>query len=241
MQAIQGENNMNMNQLGHNIIMESIKMINECNNHEGQGLKNISKFMVLLSEKVPKTVYNNMSSLISLFDHEAYVIRNMLIEIIGNLIIELLCNLDDVNDTEMRTNYLKTKEKFTDILFDRIYDKNSFCRGKVLQAFEKLSENNTISVANYLKLLKEASGRLKDEKSNVRKRAISLIAKVIIIYSTIFKSERFINYEELDALMKESNSKVESNIKKLEEVLEKLREISNNYSEDVEPSGNFFK
>jgi len=227
-----------MNQLAHSIITEIIKIINTCNNHESQGLKNISKFLILLSEKIPKTVYNNMSSLISLFDHEAYIIRNTLIEIIGNLIVELLCNADDINDVEVRNNYMKTKEKFTDILFDRIYDKNSFCRSKVLQTFEKLGENNTISVVNYLKLLKEASGRLKDEKSIVRKRAISLISRIIIIYSTIFKNDRFLNYEELGSLITDSNLKIEELTKILEEKTEKIREIAKNYNEDVETSGN---
>jgi len=178
-----------------------------------------------------------MSSLISLFDHEAYIVRNTLMEIIGNLIVELLCNLDEVNDVEVRNNYLKTKEKFTDILFDRIYDKNSFCRSKVLQIFEKLGENNTISVVNYLKLLKEASGRLRDEKSGVRKRAISLISRIIIIYSTIFKNDRFLNYDELESLIHDASAKINKSTKQLEDYNEKLKDIARKYEDEVEPSG----
>ena len=87
--------------------------------------------------------------------------------------------MDDISDVDTRNNYLKTKEKFIDILFDRIYDKNGFCRSKVLAIFEKLAENNTISVPTYMRLLTETSGRLRDEKSHVRKRAISLIGKII--------------------------------------------------------------
>ena len=237
-QAIQGDSN--MNNLAHSIITEIIKIVNACSNHEAQGLKNISKFLILLSEKVPKTVYNNMSSLISLFDHEAYVIRNTLIDIIGNLIVELLCNTDEVSDVDVRNNYMKTKEKFTDILFDRIYDKNSFCRSKVLQVFEKLGENNTISVVNYLKLLKEASGRLKDEKSNVRKRAISLISRIIIIYSTIFKNDRFLNYEELNSLITDCNQKIQELEKLLDAKAEKIREIAKAFDPDVESTGMLF-
>lgn len=225
----------NMNKLAVDIIHEMSKTIFEDENFDSQGLKNVGKFMVILSEKSPKTIYNNISSLIRLFDCEAYVIRNTLVEMIANVIILILCNLDDINEVDTRNNYLKTKEKFIDILFDRIYDKSGFCRSKVLHIFEKLCENNTISVGNYLRLLKEAAGRLKDDKAHVRKRAISLISKIIVIYAAIFKNERFLTYEELNNLMEQSNISVEEYSTKIKTIEGKLIEISKKYDNDDDP------
>ena len=236
--AINGDSN--MNKLAIDIIHEMSKTIFEDDNFDSQGLKNVGKFMVILSEKSPKTIYNNISSLLRLFDSESYVIRNTLVEVISNVIINILCNLDDIQDVDTRNNYLKTKEKFLEILFDRIYDKSGFCRSKVLHIFEKLCEHNTVSVNNYNRLLKEASGRLKDEKAQVRKRAISLISKIIYIYSKIFNCDKFLNNEEIKQLIEESNSSIEEASKKIKKLDQKLLEISKNYEEkdDDENSNN---
>lgn len=225
--AINGDSN--MNKLAVDIIHEISKTIFEDENFDSQGLRNVGKFMVILSEKSPKTIYNNISSLIELFNCEAYVIRNTMVEMIANVIIQVLCNLDEITEVETRNNYNKTKEKFIDILFDRIYDKSGFCRSKVLQIFEKLCENNTISVNNYLRLLKEASGRLKDDKANVRRRAISLISKVIMIYAAIFKNDRFLTYEELESLMKNSENTIKDLNEKVSRIEKQLIEISKRY------------
>ena len=123
--------------------------------------------------------------------------------------------IDLLQKREPFPDYLKTKEKFIEILFDRIYDKSGFCRSKVLHIFEKLCDNNTISVNNYNRLLKEASGRLKDEKAHVRKRAISLISKIIFIYSKIFNCDKFLNNDEIKQLIEESNNSIEEASKKL--------------------------
>ncbi len=225
--AINGDSN--MNKLAVDIIHEMSKTIFEDDNFDSQGLKNVGKFLVILSEKSPKTIYNNISSLLRLFDSESYVIRNTLVEVICNVIINILCNLDDIAEVDTRNNYLKTKEKFIDILFDRIYDKSGFCRSKVLHIFERLCDNNTISVSNYNRLLKEASGRLKDEKAHVRKRAISLVSKIIVVYAAIFKNDRFLTHEEITSVIDSSNLKIEENSKKIQKVDEKLIALSRNY------------
>ncbi len=232
--AINGDSN--MNKLAVDIIHEMSKTIFEDDNFDSQGLKNVGKFLVILSEKSPKTIYNNISSLLRLFDSESYVIRNTLVEVICNVVINILCNLDDIPEVDTRNNYLKTKEKFIDILFDRIYDKSGFCRSKVLHIFERLCDNNTISVSNYNRLLKEASGRLKDEKAHVRKRAISLVSKIIVVYAAIFKNDRFLTHEEITSVIDSSNLKIDENNKKIKTVDEKLIALSKNYKFEGEDS-----
>ena len=228
--AINGDSN--MNKLAVDIIHEMSKTIFEDDNFDSQGLKNVGKFLIILSEKSPKTIYNNISSLLRLFDSESYVIRNTLVEVISNVIINILCNLDDIAEVDTRNNYLKTKEKFIDILFDRIYDKSGFSRSKVLHIFERLCDNNTISVSNYNRLLKEASGRLKDEKAHVRKRAISLVSKIIVVYAAIFKNDRFLTHEEITSVMESSNAKIEDNVKKVKDTEGKLIALSKDYHDE---------
>jgi condensin complex subunit 1 len=222
--AINGDSN--MNKLGVDILHEVSKIIFEDENMDSQGLKNVSKFLIILSEKSPKTMYNNISTLIKLFSSESYTIRNTLVEVLANVIIHVLCNLDDINEVDTRNNYLKTKEKFIDILFDRIYDKSGYCRSKVLYIFEKLCESNTISVHNYLRLLKEACGRLKDEKAQVRKRALALINKIICIYSKIFRTERFLTHEEVNSLINQSEHNVKDFTERIEHIEGELLQLS---------------
>ena len=206
---IKKNNENNLNKMAMDIINEISKTVFEDKNLDSQGIKNVGKFLIILSEKCSKTIYNNITILLQLFDSESYVIRNALVEVISNIIINLLCNLDEIKEVEVRNNYLKAKENFLEILFKRIYDKNGFCRSKVLATFERLCENNTINIPTYFKLLKNASGRLYDEKSIVRKRAISLIGKIITMYSIIFKCDKFLNKNEIQDLINESRKKID--------------------------------
>ena len=118
-----------------------------------------------------------------------------------------------------RVNQIYRRNEVLKATRGTIYDKNGFCRSKVLAIFEKLAENNTISVPTYMRLLTETSGRLRDEKSHVRKRAISLIGKIISMYAIIFKCDRFLNYEELQEVIAQSEKKIndmEAQIKEIE-------------------------
>ena len=211
--CINGESN--LNKMAVDIIHEVSKTVFEDKNMDSQGLRNVGNFLVLLSKKSSKTLYNNITSLLQLFDSESYVIRNSLVDVITNVIINLLCKLDDINEVDVRNNYLKAKENFIDILFRRIYDKSSYCRAKILQDFEILCDNNTISVQSYLQLLNETSGRLHDEKSIVRKRAISLIKKIITMYSVMFKCDKFLNREEIKELIENCRKKIEEKENKI--------------------------
>jgi condensin complex subunit 1 len=154
-----------------------------------------------------------------------------LIEIIANIIIILLSRVDDIPDTEIRSNYIRSKEKFIEIIFDRIYDKNSFCRSKVLGTFERLCENNSITYHNYLKLLTETSKRLKDDKSQVRKRAISLINRIIRNYASIYKTESFLTLDEITNLIKMTNEHTDELSKKIEKIQSAQIEISKKYDD----------
>ena len=216
-QCLSGESN--LNRMAIDIIQEVSKTVFEDNSFESQGLRNVAKFLIFLSERSSKIIYNNITTLLQFFDCGSYIIRNAIVEMMGFVIINFLCKLDDVNDVEVRNNYNKAKINFIELLLKRIYDKSPYCRAKVLQTFEKLCEKNTIDIGTYLKLLIEATGRLKDEKSIVRKRAISLIDKIISMYIIIYKCDHFYNRDEIKVMIDVYRQKIaekEEKIKFLE-------------------------
>jgi len=222
-QCLTGESN--LNRMAIDIIQEVAKTVFEDSSIEGQGMKNVARFLTFLSERSSKIIYINITTLLQFFDCGSYIIRNAIVEMMGNVIINFLCRLDDINDVEVRNNYNKAKINFIDLLLKRIYDKSPYCRAKVLQTFEKLCEKNTIDIGTYLKLLIEATGRLRDEKSIVRKRAISLIGKIISMYIIIYKCDHFYNRNEIKVMIDVYRQKIaekEEKIKMLE------REEANN-------------
>ena len=216
-QCLSGESN--LNRMAIDIIQEVSKTVFEDNSMEGQGIRNVAKFLIFLSERASKIIYNNITTLLQFFDCPSYVIRNAIVEMMGHVIVNFLCKLDDINDIEVRNNYNKAKINFIDLLLKRIYDKSPFCRAKVLQTFERLCEKNTIDIGTYLKLLKEATGRLRDEKSIVRKRAISLVGRIIGMYIIIYKCDHFYNRNEIKVMIDVYRQKIaekEEKIKFLE-------------------------
>ena len=207
-----------MSKFGIDIIHQLNEEVQKKESYDNSSLKNIGKFFVVLSEKSPKIIYTNIYILFHLLDCDDYILRNSIIEVIGNIIVNFLCNLDHIDDVETRNNHLKNKEMFIEFLFKRVYDKSSFSRAKVLQTFEKLCNNNTISATNYIKLLNIAAGRLRDEKSIVRKKALCLIGKIILIYSVIFQTDKFLTIDEI-------NEEINKNEKLIEEHNNQLTKI----------------
>ena len=91
------------------IIQEVSKTVFEDNSMEGQGMRNVAKFLIFLSERSSKIIYNNITTLLQFFDCGSYIIRNAIVEMMGFVIINFLCKLDDINDVEVRNNYNKAK------------------------------------------------------------------------------------------------------------------------------------
>ena len=215
-QCLSGESN--LNRMAIDIIQEVSKTVFEDNSMERQGIRNVAKLLIFLSERSSKIIYNNITTLLQFFDCPSYVIRNAIVEMMGHVIVNFLCKLDDINDIEVRNNYTKAKINFIDLLLKRIYDKSPFCRAKVLQTFERLCEKNTIDIGTYLKLLKEATGRLRDEKSIVRKRAISLVGRIIGMYIIIYKCDHFYNRNEIKVMIDVYRQKIAEKEEKIKEL-----------------------
>ncbi|RUS21746.1 hypothetical protein BC937DRAFT_91534 [Endogone sp. FLAS-F59071] len=135
--------------------------------------KTFAAFLVKLSELLPKSVLKNMGLLIGLLDSESYAIRMAIIEILGNLIVELA-------NTEAQTPMQKDQiNKFFDILEERFLDNNAFVRSKVLQVYLKLLDLRAKFPKRRQTLCDFAIRHLNDKSSHVRKNAIKVLTRSI--------------------------------------------------------------
>ncbi|KAF0449771.1 Condensin complex subunit 1 [Gigaspora margarita] len=137
------------------------------------GPKSFSKFLVKLSELVPKVVAKQIGLLVKLLDNESYTIRIGLIEVLGNLIIDL------ASQEEQATNYISQINGFFDALDERFLDANSFCRSKVLQVYLKLVELKAKFPKRRQKLTDLVIRSLEDKSCHVRKNTIKLLTRLI--------------------------------------------------------------
>ncbi|CAG8843741.1 35709_t:CDS:2, partial [Racocetra persica] len=94
--------------------------------------KSFSRFLVKLSELVPRVVVKQIGLLVKLLDCECHTMRMGLIEVLGNLII------DFANQEDQALNYVSQINGFFDALEERFLDVNGFCRSKLLQVYLKL-------------------------------------------------------------------------------------------------------
>ncbi len=86
------------------IIREVTKQIfHNDSSHETVGIKNIGKFLRKLSKEAPKVVYQNISSLLGFFDCESYLLRQTIIKILANIIINVLTK--ETNDPHTQGVY----------------------------------------------------------------------------------------------------------------------------------------
>jgi len=172
-----------------NILEElTTAIFNSDSSHESTGIKNCSVFLSKLSLRIPKVMFSSLGKLLGLLDWEAYQLRIAFVNIITNFVIEVLTkNIQDVEDTEMRNNYQKTKDKLLRILLRRIYDKTSFVRKEVLNCFKIMIVKNVIDTYFYEDLMSVALGRIKDVSINVRKAAMSLLEEIIKIKAIFYE------------------------------------------------------
>ncbi|KAF9345500.1 Condensin complex subunit [Mortierella sp. AD094] len=131
-----------------------------------------SKFLVKLSEVAPKVVLKQMGLLIEHLDGESYIMRQAIVEVIGNLI----AYLSDVEQTDQVKNQI---DGFFDILEERFMDNNSYVRTKLLQIAGQLCDLRVKFPKRRQRLTELVIGRLSDKSFWSRKQAIKTLVRMI--------------------------------------------------------------
>ncbi|KAI1319898.1 Condensin complex subunit [Mortierella claussenii] len=131
-----------------------------------------SKFLVKLSEIAPKVVLKQMGLLIEHLDGESYIMRQAIVEVIGNLI----AYLSEVEQTDQVKNQI---DGFFDILEERFMDNNSYVRTKLLQIAGQLCDLRVKFPKRRQRLTELVIGRLSDKSFWSRKQAIKTLVRMI--------------------------------------------------------------
>lgn len=121
---------------------------------DAKGCKSFSRFIVHLSEILPRIVLKQISLLQSQLDSEAYQIRNAIVEALGHIIRELVRSSalaegtdqqqqgEDGGEEPQREAGVQSKQIDTcfELMLDRFLDLNSHVRSKAVATTTKLLE-----------------------------------------------------------------------------------------------------
>ncbi|RIB15151.1 non-SMC mitotic condensation complex subunit 1 [Gigaspora rosea] len=131
------------NQYDHTRLTEEI-LIEISNKEFGSqdiiGPKSFSKFLVKLSELVPKVVAKQIGLLVKLLDNESYTMRIGLIEVLGNLII------DFASQEEQATNSISQINGFFDALDERFTEVGAESSTSLLSEDDNQSEDMDVDM-----------------------------------------------------------------------------------------------
>ncbi|KAH9608195.1 hypothetical protein KSS87_015780 [Heliosperma pusillum] len=137
------------------------------------GAENIGRFLVELSERLPKLVSTNIGILVPHFAGESYKIRNSLVAVLGKLVSKAF--KDEDVDVSSKSSRLRTKQAMLEILMERCRDVSAYTRSKVLQVWSELCEEHFVSIGLWNEMAAVAAGRLEDKATIVRKAALNLL------------------------------------------------------------------
>ncbi|KAL9100937.1 MAG: hypothetical protein Q9163_003752 [Psora crenata] len=176
----------------------------EFNNNDSRGPKSASAFFVKLSELAPRVMMKQMMLLIKQLDSEAYTLRCAIIEVCGNLII-------DLSKQEERNEHSNTQvNALFDLLEERFLDINPYCRCRTIQVYMKLFDLEQKFPKRRQAVAELATRSLEDKSSNVRRNAIKLLSKLVSTHPFSVMHGGQLSYKEWDdrlqAVEKELNA-----------------------------------
>lgn len=138
------------------------------------GAENVGRFLVELTDRIPKTISTSIGILIPHFGGESYKIRNALVGVLAKLVAKA-CK-DEVSS---KLGNLRTKQAMLEILLERCRDVSAYTRSRVLQVWAELCEERSISIGLWNEVASVAAGRLEDKSSIVRKSALTLLIMML--------------------------------------------------------------
>ncbi|XP_018499140.1 condensin-1 complex subunit CAP-D2 isoform X1 [Pyrus x bretschneideri] len=141
------------------------------------GAENVGRFLVELSDRLPKLVSTNIGLLVPHFGGESYKIRNALAGVLGKLVAKAFKDVE--GEVSSKCVRLRTKQAMLDILLERCRDVSAYTRSRVLQVWAELCEEHSVSIGLWNELAEVAAGRLEDKSAMVRKSALNLLIMML--------------------------------------------------------------
>lgn len=210
----------------------------EFNAKDISGPKNVSLFLVKLSEAVPQVMLKQIQLVTTLLNNSSFTLRNAVVEACGNIVFNYYRKKAMSNDSVIIEHEEEQCSNMIDLLENRLLDTNPYVRSKAVQGIIKLAtlkvnvkksdENNAQSlIANILPFQRRkvewtqiAVRSLQDRSYLVRRYCIKLIS--IILLNHPFAA---LHGSQL------SETTWENRLKETESALNKLTDAVNDYSE----------
>jgi condensin complex subunit 1 len=187
-QMITNENNTSSTFV-NDLFIEIGKFDNEEFAADNNGAKLLGIFIEEISDKVPKTILNFMSLLVSHLNIEFYPIRNAVLTAISRILVEI-------------KDEGEKKDQFFDILLERLKDSNAYTRSRCIQCWGHLCENKSIPLSLLSQIVTGVVDRLQDKSALVRKSAIQFLITLLQYnpYGDVLEKAHFV--EQLESIKK---------------------------------------
>lgn len=132
--------------------------------------KNFSNFLTEFSSIAPKLMIPHLSKLgEDLLDCESHVLRNCVLQIMGDAVV------GELTSEELDEDMKEARNEFLESLLAHVNDVSAHVRSKVLHIWHHLKEQHAIPLSFLINVLREAVCRLEDKSSLVRRSAVQLI------------------------------------------------------------------
>lgn len=145
--------------------------------------KGFASYVTSMAERFPKQVLQYVPQLMAHLSGESANMRSGIIEALGYVIHKAFAMAADsgaAEEIERIRSSFRLRDELLDVLLQRIRDKTSFTRGRVLQTWAYLAENKAITKSFWQQVTTEAVGRLQDKAAIVRKCAIQLLSNLLV-------------------------------------------------------------
>ena len=134
----------------------------------------ISAFVIELCERCTDQIMQTSSDLLMFLDEDSYLMRNAILNILGQLIVKKL------SGNQMTTEERERRDEFLDLLQDHIFDNTGWTRSSALKEWTKICIANAIPITRQENLLKIVVGRLRDKSCYVRKAAVQFLTQFLL-------------------------------------------------------------
>ncbi|CEP22655.1 unnamed protein product [Cyberlindnera jadinii] len=148
----------------------------EFNANDNNGPKQISLFIVKVSELVPRVLLKQMTLVSQLLNNTSYTLRCAVVESCGNIVVEIS---KDEDELERHKNSVSA---LLDLLVERFLDQNPYVRTKAVQSLLKLCDADAKFTKHRQMFLQLAVRSLEDKSSLVRRNAVRLMSRLILTH-----------------------------------------------------------
>lgn len=155
-------------------LREVVREISESDSvYEATGAKAFAAFLTEVGKNASDLVLPIMNLLLPHLNNDPYTMRNCVLDIMGELLVQNLCSesMDD-SSREMRNTFL-------DHLQDHFLDTNAYVRSKALKVWQHLAQEKAIPLSRMSGLIRDVISRLGDVSWTVVKSAIQLVKTIL--------------------------------------------------------------